>query len=538
MFPRIKSYKNKDGSVRHYLFLVDNKRIGGKVRQVVRANFGRVKDLDKVIPDVVEKLSKFSKKLRVINLSKDMKADWVKEYGAVIIFRRIWERLGLNRYLERYSENRKIEFDAGEVIYTMVLNRLIEPKSEFATHRWAREVYGIKDCEDLNQWYRALDFLITHKGELEADLYEAQKDLFNQKIDMVLMDTTSVVYFGDGEKAEEILDYGYSKAKRFDLKQVIVGILMTKEGIPIGHEVYPGNTNDISAFKEMINSVNGKFKIRRVIIVCDRGMVSEKNIRQLETEGYEYIVGVRMRQIKREDAEKLLSMQDMKTVKKGLRAREEKFENKRLIICFNQEQARKDKEKREEIIMRLMEKLKTQGLKSLLINKEYSKYLKIKAEKPELDEEKVKAEEVFDGKFVLQTNTKLNWKEIVLAYKDLWQVEAAFRTLKSELEMGPIYHYTERRIRAHIFVCFLALVLKVVFHKELLNINKTLSLNEVLNDVKRMKAVQITMKGTPVILRTELEGNAHYAFKAAGVKIPPRLLSEHPDIQETVVLRV
>ena len=288
--------------------------------------------------------------------------------------------------------------------------------SELGAQSWAENLYGVKDVGDLHQWYRSLDFLITHKDELESDLYEAQKDLFNQEIDVVLMDTTSVVYWGDGEKAEEILDYGFSKEKRFDLKQVIVGIFMTKDGIPIGHEVYPGNTNDIIAFKKMIKRVSGRFKIRQVIIVCDRGMVSEKNIKQLEIEGYEYVVGMRMRQLRKEDAESFLSTQGMKSVTKGLRAREIDFKGKRLVVCFNKEQARRDKKKREEIIVRLMEKLKTQGLKSLLVHKEYSKYLKIKAEKPELDEEKVKAEEIFDGKFVLQSNTELNWKEIVLDF--------------------------------------------------------------------------------------------------------------------------
>ncbi|GAG40083.1 unnamed protein product, partial [marine sediment metagenome] len=253
----------------------------------------------------------------------------------------------------------------------------------------------------------------------------------------------SVVYFGDGDRAEGILDYGYSKEKRYDLKQVIVGILMTKEGMPIGHEVYPGNTNDVKAFKEMIKAVNQRFKIRRVIIVCDRGMITEKNIRTLELDGYEYIVGMRMRQMKREDAEKILSKSNMNSISKDLKGKEVHFDKRRLVVCFSQEEAQKDKEKRREIIQRLTDKLKTQGLKSLLVNKEYRKYLKIKADKPELDEAAVKAEELYDGKFVLQTNTKLNWKEIVSAYKDLWQVEAAFRTLKSELEMGPIYHHTE-----------------------------------------------------------------------------------------------
>ncbi len=537
MFPRIKSFKNKDGSLRHYLYLVETKRIAGRVKQVITANFGRLDEADKNLPDIIEKLSKFTKRLKVINLSRDMKSDWVKEYGPVIIFRRLWEKLGLDKYLKKYLKPRKIGFDVEELIYIMVLNRLMEPKSELAVHEWSKSLYGIEPPKDLNQWYRALDFLIEHKEAVEKDLFESQKDLFNQEIDIVLMDTTSLVYFGDGDKAEDILNYGYSKEKRFDLKQVIVGILMTKEGLPIGHEVYPGNTNDINAFKEMIRIVKTRFNIRRVIIICDRGMISEDNIRRLESDGYEYVVGMRMRQLKEEDAKKILSVKDMASVSKELKGKEACFKDRRLIVCFNQEEALKDRKKREEIIARLIIKLKTQGLKSLLIHKEYSKYLKIKADKPQLDEERVRLEELFDGKFVLETNTKLSYKEVILAYKDLWKVEVGFRTLKNELEMGPVYHYTERRIRSHIFISFLALVVKAVFHKALIDVDKSLSLSKVLEGVRKIKATQITIKDEPIVLRTDLEKDAHHAFKAVQLKIPPRILDPR-NIQESVVVRL
>jgi transposase len=538
MFPRIKSFKNKDGTLRHYLYLVETKRIAGYVRQVIIANFGRLDEADKNLPCIIEKLTHFTQRLKVINLSSDMSSDWVKEYGPVIIFRRIWERLGIDKYLKRYLKPRKIGFAAEQLIYTMALNRLMEPKSELAIHEWSKSLYGVNPPKDLNQWYRALDFLITHKDSIERDLFESQKDLFNFEVDIVLMDTTSLVYFGDGDKGESILNYGYSKEKRFDLKQVIVGILMTKEGLPIGHEVYPGDTNDINAFKEMIRLVRVRFKIRRVIIVCDRGMTSEDNLRTLKLDGYEYVIGMRMRQLKEEDAKKILSLKDMASVTKELKGKEVRFNDRRLIICFNEEEALKDKKKREEIIARLIIKLETQGLKSLLIPKEYSKYLKIKADKPSLDEEKIKQEELFDGKFVLETNTKLNLKEVILAYKDLWKVEAGFRTLKAELEMGPVYHYTERRIRAHIFISFLALVLKVTFQKALLAINESLCSAKVLEDVRKIKATQIILKDVPVVLRTELEGDAHLAFKAVGLKIPPRILDNPHDIQENVVVRL
>ena len=537
MFTRIKTFRNKDGSVRRYLYLVATKRIKGRIKQIIMANFGRLEDADKILPDIAAKISKYTDKLKLIDLARDMKSDWVKEYGPVIIFKRIWDRLGLDKFFDKYLGKRKIEFDIKERIYSMVLNRIMEPMSELGTNRWAKSLYGFNEETDMHQWYRSLNFLIKNKDKLEIDLYEAQKDLFHQEIDILLMDTTSVVYFGEGNKAEDILDYGFSKEKRYDLKQVIVGIIMTKDGMPIGHEVYPGNTNDLKAFKEMIKTINLRFKIRRVVIVCDRGMVTEKNIQTLELDGYEYIVGMRMRQMKREDAEKVLSRVNMDRLNQKLEGKEVHFNNKRLVVCYNKNEDKRDKEKRREIIQRLIEKLKKQGLKSLLVNKEYRKYLTIKADKPELDEEKIKAEELYDGKFVLQTNTNLDWKEIVSAYKDLWQVESAFRTLKSELEMGPIYHQTERGIRAHIFVCFLALLCKIILQKELQAINANITVNQVIEDIKKLKAIQITLKDIPVVLRNELEGNAYYAFKAVGLKIPPRILEGPLDNQQSVVLR-
>ncbi len=159
------------------------------------------------------------------------------------------------------------------------------------------------------------------------------------------------------------------------------------------------------------------------------------------------------------------------------------------MACCNPEQAERDREKREEIIRRLVEKLKKQGLKSILVNNEYSKYLKIKTEKP-------------------------------------------------ELEIGPIYHYTERRIRAHIFICFLALMLRVRLHKALMRIDEKASFDKMLEDIKKVKAVGLDIQGSTYILRTELQGDAHLAFKAAGLKIPPRSISAPPGEEKTVALQL
>ena len=151
---------------------------------------------------------------------------------------------------------------------------------------------------------------------------------------------------------------------------------------------------------------------------------------------------------------------------------------------------------------------------------------------------KVKQEALFDGKFILETNTELNWKQIVLSYKDLWQVEHAFRTLKNELAMGPIYHYTEKRIRAHIFVCFLSLLLKVTLQKALKKIDKTLGYSQVLENIKKIKAIKLDIKNSPYVVRTELQEQAHFAFKAVGLKIPPRIISGALNNDKKVVVRL
>jgi transposase len=537
MFTRVVKFKNKDGSLREYVYLLENKRIEGKVKQVLLANLGRLEIVAPKLPGLIENFSKHSKEVEVIKLSQDLEAKDCLEYGTKIIFEKLWDELGLKKWLREYQNKSKIQFPLEKILFGEVLNQILEGNSELSTKRWLSRIHDFGQVE-LQHLYRGLDFLLKQKDKLEQDLFGKVKDLFNQEVDMILLDTTSISYWGEGKGADDLLDYGYAKNKRFDLKQVIVGIIMTKEGIPIGHEVYKGSTNDRTAFKEMFEIIAERFKIRRVIIVCDRGMVSSNNLSLLKEAGYEYIVGVKMRQFKKEEAKKYLDIKAMEKVKDNLAAKEIIINGKRMIICFNSQQAGLDEEKRILIIERLKEKLKNQGLKSILMHSQYSKYLKIKADKPILDQERIELEKIYDGKFVLQTNTRLSWKEIILSYKDLWQVEAAFKTLKDKLEVGPIFHHKEARIRGHIFVCFLALVLRVVLEKKIKTLDSNVSTTDVIKDLKELNAVRITLKGKEIVLRTEFRGTNHLAFKSLGLAPPSRIISsKFPLENKTVVTR-
>ena len=528
MFLKKKVLYNKDGSQRKYLQVVESRRVNGMPRQIIIATLGRldtqdgIKNIEKVTELLVERSSIF----KLLDEDKDLKADWSHEYGMKLICKKLWDELGFDEVLFKEMESLNTEFDIKEATFNMVLNRLSEPSSKRGLLLWQEEQHEISHF-DLHQYYRALDYMISHKDSIEQRVFDRMRDLFHVSVDVVLFDTTSLVYYGDATKNEELLDYGFSKARRGDLKQVVVGVLMSKEGIPIGHEVYSGNTNDVRCFKQMIDQVSNRFKIGKVILVGDRGMISKANISYLESKGYSYILGYRMRTIPKEERKRIFSKVNLKQMRKAnVQYKDMTYEGKRLLVCYNADRAKLDAQKREEILERIQKKITDKStIMSVVENPHYKRFLKIIGQNPKIDPEKVKKDALYDGVYVLTSNTNLPPNQIIGSYKGLWQVEMAFRQLKSELEMGPIYHWKDRRIRAHIMICFLALILRVAFYKKLRHKNPTVSYTDVLHDVKALKAIGITIKNKPVILRTELKPFATLAFQALKTQPPHRILS-------------
>ena len=517
IYARVKNFKNKDGSTRSYLYLVestyDPKTKMSKQRNI--CNLGRIDDpgTSKVVDNIIKHLSEFSEKIKILNIEQDIDVDEAKTYGEIQIFRKLWKDLGLEKVLTKYFSKTNKQVDLVEAIFAMVCNRLIAPSSERAMNRWKEDVYEPKwDRYDLHHFYRALDFLADHKENLELSLYKASKDLFNYKVDVVMFDTTSVSYWGEGEVANELLKYGYPKNKRNDLKQLVIGIIMDQKGFPIGHEVWEGNKSDKPAFKEVIEKIKKKYSIGKVIMVADRGMVSEDNIKYLEENGYEYILGVKMRQMSKIRKEILLSDEGFEDIGKRLKGKEiremelwerekkqrgeevkeeekevysESLKSKRRwVVCYNEEIASIEKEKREYFQKIIENKIEFDTAKEWLIKNGYRKYVRIEDMKISLDEDKLMEEEIYDGKWVLITNSSLSIGELIWGYKGLAKIENHFRDLKSEIEVGPIYHYTERRIRGHIFVCFIALQMKVLLTQKLEEIGEDLTYSEVMRDVR------------------------------------------------------
>lgn len=555
IFPRVKRFKNKDGSTRAYLYLVRNywDKKSHSTRQKNICCLGRVDNSEttKLVDNIINYLLPFSSKCKFLDL-EELDIDEAKTYGEIQIFRKLWESLGFEKVLRKYFEETNKQVDLVEAIFAMVCNRLIAPSSERETNEWKKDVYEPKwENYNLHHFYRGLDFLIENKERIELRLFNRNRNLFNYRVDIVMFDTTTVSYWGEGDNAEELLKYGYPKNKRNDLKQLVIGILMDQNGFPIGHEVWEGNKSDKPAFKEIIEKVRDRYQIGKVILVADRGMVSEENIRYLEENGYEYILGVKMRQINKVRKGILLKEEGFEGIGRNLKAKEmteeeleelEKLERgkdkdkdsnidiskklkRRWIVCYNEEIAKMEKEKREYFQKIIENKIEFSTAKEWIIRNGYKKYVKIEDMKISLDEEKLREEEIYDGKWVLVTNSSLSIGEVIGGYKGLAMIERHFRDLKNELEVGPIYHYVERRIRGHIFVCFIALQMKVLLSKKIKEIDEEATYSEVIRDISKVKAVEINVEGEgKVIVRTNIKGKAEIGYKAVGLKIPPRIL--------------
>src|SRR5271157_5741804 len=472
-----------------YLQIVESFREQGQVRQRVLSTVGRLDTLQASgqLDTLMRSGLRFCEKLAVIDAHAAGQTEpvQVQRVGPDLVFSRLWEALKLGTIIKRALQSRRYEFDVERAVYLTVMHRLFASGSDRAAERW-RETYRLPGTEglDLHHLYRAMAFLgealddrpgtrvlntpRCTKDWIEEQLFEQRRDLFSA-IDLVFFDTTSLYFEGEG--GQEIGRHGKSKDHRPDLKQMVVGLALDLDGWPLCCELWPGNTADVTTLLPVVNRMRQRFRVQRVCIVADRGMISVQTVAALESQALDcdYILGARMRSVK-EVREQVLADRgryeevtpERQTAKdpSPLKVKAVTVGDRRYVVCLNEEQRRKDAADRKAIVAHLREAL-GRGDKELVGNKGYRKYLLEDAQKRfAIDEAKVKEEARYDGKWVLQTNLADEPKIVALGYKELWMVEAMFRSMKSVLETRPIYHKRDETIRGHVFCSFLALLLR------------------------------------------------------------------------------
>ena len=540
MFARVKKSGNHQ-----YLQIVENRKEKGKVKQRIIATVGRMDQLQAKgrVETLIRSLSRFSEQaLMILSGKSDLSAD-AKKIGPVLIFERLWKETGIQDAIVRSLRGRRFEFNVERAIFLTVLHRLMVSGSDRFCIRWCRDyiIDGIEDL-DLHHLYRAMGFLGEEVKEqdgatpfsprctkdlIEEAVFSHRRDLFTN-LDLVFFDTTSIYFEGQG--GESLGQRGFSKDHRPDLSQMVVGAVLDDKGQPICCEMWPGNTTDVKTLLPIVERLKTRFKIRRICIVADRGMISAGTIEQLESKNspIPYILGARMRRVK-EIRDRVLSQPGRyKQVRPEcsdrnkpapLKVKQVEIDGRRYIVCVNTRQQRKDAADREAIVSALTEQLK-KGPKSLIGNKGYRKYLKIEKNSTSIDKDRIKHEARFDGKWVLRTNTDLSADQVALKYKELWQVEKVFRDVKSLLETRPIFHQKDRTIRGHVFCSFLALVLRKELDRRLLKAGHRFEWAEIKQDLKALQRVTIEEDGRRFSIRSRSQGVCGKIFQSVGVAMP------------------
>jgi transposase len=511
--------------------------VNGRTRQELVCTLGRLEVLQAGggLDRLIAGLAHYSEKQWV--QMQAVAGGWQKIYGPVLVFRRLWEQLGLDTLLTNLQANTAIQFSLDEAVFAMVLHRLLDLGSKRATHQWLETAYRTQfETLELQHLYRALDRLLSGKEIIEESLFNRNCNLFALNVDLVLFDTTLVHFEGRGP---EDLATMARPGNYPDCVKVLVGLILTGDGFPIAHQVFPGNTADINAFKVAIKNLKQRFNLRRVIIVADRGCVSDNLIAGLEnkTPGepqIDYILGMRLRKNKEVKKEVLRRAGRYHEVSDNLELKEIWVGEHRYVVCHNPEEETRDCLEREKIIEHTRRELETKGPKAFIMPRGVRRYVELKGGELKLKERVIREDARYDGKWVLRTNTELPPEEVALAYKSLWQIEHAFRELKSGLEINPVFLRTEDHVRGHIVVCFLALVLEAALIRQLRKRvisgpypeqepEVEISYREILKDLDKVRAEEIKANKKSWLVRTELAGQATLAFQAVGLRPPPRV---------------
>lgn len=536
MFARVK----KAGPYQ-YLQIVENRRENKKSVQHVIATVGRMDQMQAKgqIETLTRSLSRFSEKvLLILSEKSDIHAE-AKRIGPGLVFGRLWKELGIDAILHGLLADRKFAFDVERAVYLTVLHRLFPSGSDRSCDKWHCDylIQGVDDLS-LHHLYRAMAFLGSEiedqkdrtflprctKDIIEEELFHRHQDLFSA-LDIVFFDTTSLYFEGEGGDIGEL---GHSKDHRPDLNQMIVGVVLDREGNPVASEMWPGNAADVTSLFPVIQRIRSRFPIDKLCIVADRGMISGDTAAYLEKEKISYILGARMRKVKEVRQDVLSRAGRYREVypegrsskdPSPLKVKEVLVDDRRYILCLNERQARKDAADRQSIIDALSEKIKSNP-KSLVGNKGYRKYLSLDRDTVSLNQEKVEEEKRFDGKWVLKTNTALTAEQVALKYKELWQVEQVFRDMKSVLDTRPIFHQRDETIKGHVFCSFLALVLIKELYRRLEKAGHDFEWADIKQDLSALQEITIEDNGKKLAVRSECKGVCGKVFQAVGVAIP------------------
>jgi hypothetical protein len=569
MYLRETKRRNADGSSVSYLALAQNERdpVTGVPHARIVHRFGRADRVDReALARLVRSISRFLDPADAVAASSTGEVSVLdaRAMGSCWLADRLWERLGIGEAILAAAGARRVEAAAVErTIFAMVANRLsVKPLSKLAGCDWVAErafVDGLAEVSD-DACYRAMDFLHAALPALQERVFFAVASLLDLEVDLLFFDTSSTYWEterlpdelydadvdGDDDEAGErnLSERGrrvfskHSKDHRPDLPQVVVGMAVTRRGIPVRVWTFPGNASDQVIIRKVRDDLRG-WNLARVIWVLDRGFTSERNRRYLQRAGGHYIVGEKLRAGSKEASAALARQGRYHVVEGNLRVKQVRVDDgsdrDRFVICHNPERAVRDRAVREQILARLSEQIagsdrltaaKRRELYGALSTKPaFKRFLRQTATgKLRIDRAAVATDAKLDGKFLLRTSDEsLSAEDIALGYKALYEAERGWRDLKSTIDLRPVYHRREDRIESHVQLCWLALLLLRVAETEVAD-----TWRNIRNELDRMHLVTLATSEGTVAQRTELTHRQRQILKALEPPEPPRFYDFAP----------
>jgi hypothetical protein len=560
MYLRQSRQKRADGSTLAHLQLAENVWDPVKKRSQAKViyNFGRSDD-----EQVTERLRRLARSIlrrcspeEIVAHESSWRLVDAWPFGDVHVLEQLWQRLGIREVSAEVLGKRKFGFALERALFAMVANRACAPSSKlYCYEQWLGEDVRIEGTETLklHHLYRAMDFLEENKNAVEEAIYFRMADLLNVDVELIFYDTTSLHFevddedVGTGEEdtvrgsvAAGAKPYraprrrGKSKNGRDDAPQIVVGLAVTRDGFPVRHWIFPGNTVDVTTVEQVKRDLKG-WRLNRCVFVGDAGMVSKANLSALARGGGRYIVCMPVNPGGEVDREVISRPGRYQQVADNLQVKEvmvgDGERRRRYVVCHNPLEAERQRKHREQVLIELaaeIESLREQSSSghskrvcALRASGRYGRYVRLsKTGKPAIDAAKVKAAERLDGKFVVHSNDDtLSAEDMALGYKQLQRVEEAWRRLKSGLRMRPVYHWAVHRIHAHVALTVLALLLERVAEHACGD-----TWRNIRDDLKQIKLAQLSSPNGTVWQVTEPAPPALKRLKSLQIPPPPPIL--------------
>ena len=454
-------------------------------------------------------------------------------YGYYQIYRKAFEYYQLHHLTRRIAKRWKVSFDLDSAVMLMLLERLQEPCSKRSNYTNQLDYAGLEPVY-LQHLYRALDKLAAENKLIQQQIFQTGRDLFNQTLDVVFYDVTTLYFESEKEYPDSLRQKGFSKDGKIGQTQILFCMLIDADKHPVGYQIFDGKTFEGHTLPHAIAQLKKEYSINKIIVVADRGMIGTENIEAITANGYEFIVGERLKNLPTAIQTKLLHKgnygqtwvhNDATGQQIVLQYYVTQYNNKTIISTYSEARAAKDKHEREQKLKTADTLLKNPSL----IKKKASRYFIKQQTKDsyELDTEKIKRDEKYDGLLAISTNTaNLSHQQVLEQYKQLFKIELTFRTFKSHLETRPIFHWTNRRIEGHICLCYMAYTLQHWVLKKLGNFPIPVTENILRKMLDSMQLSLIQHNDKRIYLRSAQQPNEAKLQQALGLKSLPPIISQ------------